>query len=591
MYLNWRIFFINKVNDKIDFRDEVLELVKERYKGIFSSSLEEPMEGFEAEIYVKEGSPIFYKAYDVPFKMREKVCNELDRLEREKIIKPIKFSEWASPIVLVPKKNDDVRLCMDCKVTINKVISTEHYPLPNINDLLSLLGGFSFYCKLDLTGAYQQIRVAEKSQQFLTVNTLKGLYTYLRLPFGVSSSASTFQRVMDTILMNLKGVICFLDDILIEGASLIDLRKKLFKVLNRLQKHKVKVNFEKCEFFVQKVKYLGHEVSDLGVSPCQDKVKAIMELPSPLNITQLKSFFGMLNYYSKFVPQLAIKLRVFYDLLKKNVEYKWSKECEDTFSDCKKLLLNNNLLHHYDPSKPIVILCDASSYGVGAVLCNVVDGIEKPVFFISSTLSEAEKNYPNLHREALCLVFAANKFHKYIYGNKVIFFTDNRPLATIFNLEKGIPALAAGRLQKYAYILSIYDFQIKYRKGAANFEADALSRLPVQGETGVDSGVSEVEIIKNIFDECPLDFNKLGKETQNEELLKELYECIKFGWKENNIRHDLKYYYNNNHCLSIVGDCVLYMNRVIVPQKFRMEILKVLHEGHLGMIRINIFSS
>ena len=592
LYDGWRNFFLNVVkeeeNAKIDlYRENVIQELRRNFPGIFDRSLEEPMEGFEAEIYLLDNArPIFYKAYDVPFKLREKVCKELDRLENENIIKPIKFSEWASPMVIVPKANGDIRLCTDCKVTINKVISTEHYPLPNINDMLSQLGEYEWYAKCDLTGAYQQLKVAENSKQFLTINTIKGLYQFQRLPFGVSSAASTFQRVMDTILMGFKGVQCFLDDILIGAKNLEELKRKLFSVFERLQKHKVKVNFDKCEFFVDKVKYLGHEVSIEGIRPCQEKVKAIMQLPSPQNVTQLKSFIGMLNYYSKFVPQLAGKLRIFYNLLMKGVEYEWTTECMKTFESCKKLLLENNLLHHYDATKPIVILCDACNYGVGAVLCNVVEGEEKPVFFISSTLSKAEQNYPNLHREALVMVFAATKFHKYIYGHKVTFVTDNRPLATIFNLQKGMPALAAGRLQKYAFILSTYDFEVKYRKGAINYEADALSRLPIQGETGINSGEEESNIIKKIVEEFPLDFDKLGKETQKDELLNELYRNIKFGWGKNNILPEMKYYFANNHGLSIFGDCIMYLNRVIVPEKFRKEILKVLHEGHMGIVRM-----
>lgn len=169
--------------------------------------------------------------------------------------------------------------------------------------MLSQLGEYEWYAKCDMTGAYQQLKVSEKSKQFLTINTIKGLYQYQRLPFGVSSAASTFQRVMDTILMNFKGVQCFLDDILIGAKTLEELKIKLFSVFERLQKHKVKVNFDKCEFFVNKVKYLGHEVSIEGICPCQDKVKAIIQLPTPQNVTQLKSFLGMPNYYSKFVPQ------------------------------------------------------------------------------------------------------------------------------------------------------------------------------------------------------------------------------------------------------------------------------------------------
>ena len=164
--------------------------------------------------------------------------------------------------------------------------------------------------------------------------------------------------------------------------------------------------------------------------------------------------------------------------------------------------------------------------------------------------------------------------------------TDNRPLATIFNLQKGMPALAAGRLQKYAFILSTYNFDVKYRKGSINYEADALSRLPIQEGTKIDSEEEESMIINQIYEKLPLDFHKLGVETQKDDLLKELYKNIKFGWGKNNISSEMKYYFSNNLCLSIVGKCVLYGNRIIVPKKFRKEILGVLHEGHIGVVRM-----
>ena len=193
LYPKWRNYFRGNndfgVKNIIEFSENennFIKYVKNSFKELFEKSLEEPMVGFEAEIYVKEGSrPIFNKAYDVPFKLKETLDLELERLVKEKIIVPIKRSEWASPLVIVPKENGKIRVCVDCKVSINKVLSTEHYPLPNINDLLSTsMRGCKIFTKLDLTGAYQQLPASESSQKFLVVNTHKGLYKFLRLPYG-----------------------------------------------------------------------------------------------------------------------------------------------------------------------------------------------------------------------------------------------------------------------------------------------------------------------------------------------------------------------------------------------------------------------
>lgn len=593
LYPEWRCFFVHDVSASACVDDKRLEGAKDtliaelttKYKDVFSSNLEEPMSEFVASIHLREDArPIFYRPYDVPFSLREKVSDEIDRLVRENILVPVKRSEWASPIVVVPKANGEVRICMDCKVTVNKMICNEHYPLPNINDVFAQLSGYQFFAKLDLQGAYMQISVSKESEKYLVINTHKGLYAFQRLPFGISSAASTFQRVMDEMLNGIKGVVCYLDDILLGSDSIEGLVEKIHEVLKRLQEFKVKVNLNKSEFLVRKIQYLGHEISQQGLKPSEGKVRAIVEAPRPQNETQLKSFLGMINYYSKFIPNLSPKLSPLYSLLKKHVRFVWSDECERIFTECKKLLLSHNLLELYDPDLPIVVVCDSSSDGVGAVLCHVIDEVEKPVFYVSSTLSEAEKKYPNLHREALAVVFGLNKFFKYIYGKKFTVVTDNKPLASIFNLKKGIPPLAAARLQKYAYILSIFDFDIVYRKGTKIPNADALSRLPISGETGIDSDVAELMCVT---DELPcIDLETIGRETQRDQLMKKLYSCVREGWKESAVPVDLKFYFQNQCLLSLHGDCVLYSEKVVVPRSCRLRVLELLHGCHLGVIRM-----
>ncbi|XP_038116792.1 uncharacterized protein K02A2.6-like [Culex quinquefasciatus] len=593
LYPEWRQFFENEVAEvdqsevKLDStRATLLSNLNARYHDLFTKNLEEPIETFEASVVLKEDArPIFYRPYEVPFALKEKVSSELDRLVREKILVPVKHSEWASPIVVVPKADGSVRICMDCKVTVNKAICTEHYPLPNISDVFANLSGYRYFAKIDLQGAYMQVRVSEDSQKYLVINTHKGLFAYQRLPFGISNAASAFQFIMtEGILKGVEGVQCYLDDILLGNETVEGLVDKIHEVLGRLKEFKVKVNLEKSEFLVKKIAYLGHQVSEKGLSPSEEKVKAIVDAPRPKDVSQLKSFLGMINYYSKFVPNLSVKLCPLYALLKKNVQFKWSAECESAFDKCKKLLLSHRLLELYNPDLPIVVVCDASLNGVGAVLCHRVGDVEKPVFYASSTLSAAERNYPNLHREALAVVFALTKFFKYIYGKQFTVVTDNKPLAAILDQKRGLPPLAAARLQKYVYLLSIFEFGIVYRKGSKIPNADALSRLPVSGTTGVDSEIAELLSVTE--ESAMIDLEVIGRETQRDSLLSTLFQLVQSGWDESNVPADLKFYFANQSCLSLFNDCVLYSEKVIVPRSCQKRVLELMHGCHLGVIRM-----
>lgn len=207
------------------------------------------------------------------------------------------------------------------------------------------------------------------------------------------------------------------------------------------------MNLQKCKFFENKVKYLGHEISYDGIKPNKEKVTAIIEASIPQNLTQLKGYLGMLNYYGKFLPKLSDTLFPLYQLTKKNICFEWSIECDRAYKASKELLTQNQLLIHYDPNKSIIIRSDASPYGLGAVLSHEIDGRDRPVLFSSSTLTSAQKNYPQLHREALAIIFAVQKFHKYIYGKSFKIYSDHQPLRDIFNDSKITP-IAAGRLQR-----------------------------------------------------------------------------------------------------------------------------------------------
>ena len=327
------------------------------------------MNTFEAHLQLKEGAkPRFCKARPVPFALKEAIDRELDRLEAEGILERVAYSEWAASVVPVPKTEGQIRLCGDYKVTINPVLEVDQYPLPKPDNIFATLATGKFFSKIDLTHAHQQMKLKEDSRDYVTINTHRGLYRYTRLPFGVASAPSIFQKVMDTMLQGLPKTICYLDDILVSGATKDEHLQNLEKVLQRLEQHNIRAKKTKCAFLCSAVEYLGHWIDADGLHTLSSKVKAIQDAPQPQNVQELRSFLGLLHYYGKFLPNLATLLHPLNALLKTQSKWSWSTKCSDAFKAAKELLVTAPVLAHYNPSLPIRLAGDASAYGIGAVI-------------------------------------------------------------------------------------------------------------------------------------------------------------------------------------------------------------------------------
>ena len=323
---------------------------------------------------------------------------------------------------------------------------------------------FQVEVELEMSQAYLQLQLDDKSAELVTINTHKGLFKYNRLPFGVASAPAIFQRCMESLFQGCKGVSVYLDDILVTGPTIDSHLANLDKVLSILATAGLKLNKAKCAFMLPRVEYLGHIIDEQGLHPTKEKVKAIQEAPQPHNVAELRSFFGIINYYGKFLPNLSAKLTPLYQLLKKNVKWQWNKQHATAFATAKNALQDDTLLVHYDSTRPLVLACDASPYGLGAVLSHVMDnGQERPVAYASRTLTAAEKNYSQLEKEALGVVFAVQKFHNYLYGRHFIIESDHRPLSYLFGNSKAISPTASSRIIRWTLTLSAYTFTIRYK--------------------------------------------------------------------------------------------------------------------------------
>ncbi|XP_064463517.1 uncharacterized protein K02A2.6-like [Ornithodoros turicata] len=581
--LNWNGFLHYASKDPAVIE---LQTLKDKYSSVFRMS-PGVVRNFEAQVVVKEASrPVFCKARAVPFALREQVIKELDSLEKEGILKRVSHSEWATPLVCVPKKDGQgLRLCGDYKITINPVLKTDHYPLPHPEELFAKLVGGNVFCVLDLAAAYQQVKLSPASKKLLTVNTPLGLFEYQRLPFGISSAPAIFQALMDQVLKDIPKVGCYIDDVIIAGKDLVDCKKTLEEVLLKLQEHGLTIKEKKCQFFRSSVTYLGHQITSQGIFPTDTKTKAIVKAPEPCNKTELQAYLGLLNFYGRFLRNVSTVAAPLYELLKKDQPWRWTPACKRAFEDTKQLLVKSKCLVYYDVRKPLGLICDASAYGLGAIIFHIMsDGSERPIAFASRTLTASEKNYAQCEKEALAIIFGLKRFHRYLYGRHFVIYTDHQPLLGILAANKAIPALAAARIQRWALTLSAYSYALRYRKGQDMQAADALSRLPLASQK-----CDPPPECLAFFNVSPITAKDIAEATKRDKIISRVADYTLNGWAAS-FDEQYRPFFARRDELSLEQGCVTWGTRVVVPEQLRPAVLSILHEEHPGINRMKMLA-
>ena len=441
---------------------------------------------------------------ETPFKHR---CRPVHPEDREGVRKHIQElldtgvireseSPFSSPIVVVRKKNGDIRLCIDYRKLNLRTVKDAYAP-PNIEDTFMALTGSKWFSVLDLKSGYYQIEVEEADKPKTAFVCPFGFYEFNRMPQGVTNAPSTFQRIMEKCMagLNLKEVLVFLDDIIVFSKDLEEHEEKFFKVLNRLRDYGLKLAPEKCVFAQTSVKYLGHIVSSEGVKTDPNKIVAVKTWPVPTNLKELRSFLGFIGYYRRFIKDFSRKVKPLNELTsgypptRKNLNVKnrgqyhnpkepfgsrWAIACQQAFELMIKELTSAPVLAFANPQLPYRVNTDASTTGLGAALYQEQDGNLRVVAYASRGLSRSESRYPAHKLEFLALKWAVTeKFQDYLYGSSFTVVTDSNPLTYV---------LSTARLDATSYrwlaALSTYNFKLLYRAGKQNNDADGLSRRP-----------------------------------------------------------------------------------------------------------------
>lgn len=578
----------NSINSSFLYSSEVLPLIK-HYSELFDGTLGK-FNKFEIELHLKPGSvPKFFKPRTVPFAIKGRVEEEIQRLVNLGILVPVKYAKYATPIVPVLKEDGKVKIAGDFSITLNKDLEIEKYPMPRIEEVFSKIGGGQKYTKIDLSNAYNQFCLHESSQELTTITTSIGMFKYTRLVYGLSNAPAIFQRSMESLLCGIQGVSCWLDDICVTGPTKEIHLNRLNEVLYRLREAGLKLQKDKCRFFQDSVTYLGYVISKDGLKACTKKVEAIINAPRPSNVLQVKQFLGMVNYYRNFLPQASSKLHPLHELLRAGAEFKWSDRHEHVFVAIKKELASDRVLGHFDPEAQLVLTVDASPHGLGAVLAQIDrEGRERPLAFASRSLTPSERNYSQIQKEATAIIFGVKHFHQYLYGRETPFIlkTDHRPLLSIFGKKVGVSIMAASRLQRYAIILSAYNYIVQYINSDNNAVADYFSRAPLANSDSCDTDIENISFLKFLSANiAPVTFEDIKKASFEDNEIQTVIKYVKNGWPRKISCPTILPYFRCKMDLEVEGNCLFRGHRVVIPTLYRNTMLRELHSGHFGIVK------
>lgn len=522
-----------------------------------------------------EVQPIAQAARRFPIAMEADVENAIQELLQKNIIERAEGPlTWVSPLVPIRKADGRIRLCVDMRAA-NKAVRRENFPMPNIDVAMATIHNVSKLSKIDLEAAYYHFELERNSRNITTFVARSGVYRFCRLMFGIKSAPELFQREMENLFRGIKGIIVYMDDLLVHGATDEEHDQTLKEVLDRIHKRNIKINEQKSEFGLREVVFLGHHVSTKGIRPTDDKIRAILDLQPPSSTSELRSLLGLINFVGKFIPNLAAMTRHMRSLLVKQIPFCWKTEHSIELEAIKAVLGKVESLGYFNPSDETLLITDASPFGLGAILVQIKDNNPRTISCISKSLADHEKKYCQTEKECLAIIWAMEKLFIYLYGIHFTLVTDCKPLEYLFNKSQSKPS---ARIERWILRLLSFDFTVKYEPGEHNL-ADPLSRLTQglkcpSGEPDVIAWLSEqvrpTAISISDLEKACLDDDELQK--VKEAMYSGNWDDVPIGYKTATIKDDL----------SLYGELILRGDRIVVPRSLRKQVISLAHLGHQG---------
>ena len=539
------------------------------------------------KLFLTQEMPLKQKPYRASPPKLQAMKELIDVMLEQDIIEP-SSSAWAAPVVMIPKKTGGMRFCVDYR-KLNAVSHTDAYPLPTVQEILESLAGAAVFTTLDLNSGYWQVQMDQASQDKTAFVCKHGLFQFKVMPFGLKNAPATFQRLMERILVELCGRICFvyLDDIIIHSASLTQHFEDIQAVLDALRSANLTVNMKKSHFFCSSLKFLGHVVSSAGVEVDPEKTQAIRDFPVPRNLKEVQRFLGMAGWYHRYVPNFSALAEPLNALKRKGVQFSWSPECQRSFEALKYCLISSPILGHPDFTLPFVVYTDASDVGLGAVLAQKTGlGTEEVLAFASRSLNSAERNYSTTEQECLAVVWSLEKWRHYLEGRAFTVVTDHSSLVWVFKTPK-----PSSRLIRWALRLQEFTFTVEYRKGKYNTVPDALSRAPVDlpdMSLPLGATIMAVSPQRDPGRTLTVSDEEIWRAQQADPEVQKLYETIT-DTGEVEVNATTKFTILEDKVYRVVQLAHKTLYQVYVPLGLRSQLLETFHEdplaGHMGRFK------
>lgn len=458
-----------------DCDKEQLKSLLIKYQGVFARSSEDL--GFtdkvQHHINTRGAEPIKEPVRRLPMARREIEREKVKKMLKKGVIEP-SISPWSSNIVLVKKKDGSTRFCVDYR-KLNEITKKDSYPLPRIDECLDALSGAVYFSCMDINAGYWQIAITPEDREKTAFATSMGLYQFVKMPFGLVSAPSEFCRLMGDVFRDMQWTECllYMDDIIVPTKTVEENLLRLEHVFQRLQNANLKLKPSKCVFFQTSVKFLGHEVSELGIHTDKDKIKDVQDWPVPRTVKQVRSFVGLASYYKRFIASFGEICKPLYQLCEKNRKFLWTDNCQKAFDTLKQKLTSAPILSYPVLGQNFTLDTDASQYSVGAVLSQEQNNTERVIAYMSKTMNKHELQYCTTRKELLAVVTALKHFHHYLFGQTVKLRTDNAAVSWMRNLKN-----PTGQVARWLQHIETYDITVTHRPGRLHGNSDAMSRIP-----------------------------------------------------------------------------------------------------------------